>query len=175
MPVAAAGITGAAAIGGSILSNRSSEKAAKRSIAFQREMAKNAHQYEVEDLRKAGLNPILSAGGPGASASGGAMPNIRPVVPSELVATAVAAKKAAQEIKNLESAENLIRQQTQETAARTDKTYWEAKAAKYAVPAARAEGQFWEAPSGSIMKWVEKLGIDANTAKYILQGRSRGK
>lgn len=28
---------------------------------FQERMARNRHQYEVEDLRKAGLNPILSA------------------------------------------------------------------------------------------------------------------
>lgn len=33
----------------------------------QKEVMKNRHQWEVEDLRKAGLNPILSAGGFGAS------------------------------------------------------------------------------------------------------------
>lgn len=38
--------------------------------AYQKEFAKNAHQWEVEDLKNAGLNPVLSANG-GASASGG--------------------------------------------------------------------------------------------------------
>lgn len=38
---------------------------------YQKEFAQNAHQWEVEDLKKAGLNPALSAGGGGASASGG--------------------------------------------------------------------------------------------------------
>lgn len=38
---------------------------------FQKEFAKNAHQWEMQDLQKAGLNPALTAtGGNGASAGG---------------------------------------------------------------------------------------------------------
>lgn len=48
-------------------SNKANSAISANSIAFEREKAQNAHQWEVEDLRKAGLNPILSAGGSGAS------------------------------------------------------------------------------------------------------------
>lgn len=57
----AAGAAGSAAM---------SEKAVKRQIEWERERAKNAHQWEVEDLKAAGLNPILSAGGDGATTGG---------------------------------------------------------------------------------------------------------
>lgn len=58
-------------LAGSAYATHMQDKQNRRNLTFQREMAQNAHQYEVEDLRKAGLNPILSSGGSGASASGG--------------------------------------------------------------------------------------------------------
>lgn len=45
--------------------------AANLNNKYQKEFAQNAHQWETDDLKKAGLNPILSAGGGGAAASGG--------------------------------------------------------------------------------------------------------
>jgi len=50
-------------------------KAAKKARAFTREMMSSRHQWEVTDLRKAGLNPILSAGGT-PSMGGSAMANV---------------------------------------------------------------------------------------------------
>lgn len=53
--------------------NAYNAKEAQKNRDWQERMAKNAHQYEVEDLIKAGLNPVLSAGGQGAFVGSGAV------------------------------------------------------------------------------------------------------
>lgn len=67
---------GGGSVAGSLFSSAMSMREARKNRAFQKGMSGTAHQREVEDLRAAGLNPILSAGGKGASTPGGAQGSI---------------------------------------------------------------------------------------------------
>lgn len=70
-------VGGAASYFGQQQANIANARSADKMMAFQERMSSTAHQREVNDLRAAGLNPVLSAGGGGSSTPSGAMPNIQ--------------------------------------------------------------------------------------------------
>lgn len=102
-PLIGAGlISGGANLIGGLFGNSSAKREAARNREFQERMARYAHTYEVEDLRRAGLNPILSANG-GAATPSGSMADVGDNIVGEAASSAMAAARTRQELDVLES------------------------------------------------------------------------
>lgn len=92
---------------GGMQANAANERMNSINIAHQNLWRTTAHQVEVEDLKKAGLNPILSAGGTGAQTPGGS--SLQQSNPFEGMAA------AAKELALLESQKKLVDAQVKKT------------------------------------------------------------
>lgn len=97
--------------------NEANIASAREQMAFQDRMSSTAHQREVSDLKAAGLNPILSAGGGGSSTPSGAMPNI---VPEDMSGFAAAALDVRRLKKELDATDSQVKLNT--AAEETQKT-----------------------------------------------------
>lgn len=96
--LATAGIAG----GSGALDYFSAKSLQGDSQSFTRSMMRNKHQWEVDDLRKAGLNPVLSAHGSGpigGSSTGSASPG------TSAMTSALALRRQNQELLNMRETE----------------------------------------------------------------------
>lgn len=69
-------IGGLFGLGGSVLQGLFGQSSAQASMDFQREVLQNRNQWMVQDLKKAGLNPILAAGATSSGSASGAQAHI---------------------------------------------------------------------------------------------------
>lgn len=112
LPMIAAAL-GSAAISGIVGAkgardrNKSQEKQAQKQMDFQEDMSSTAYQRATEDMRKAGLNPMLAYTQGGASSPSGSQANIENVT-EPAISSAKAGLLLNQELKNMRATERSI-------------------------------------------------------------------
>lgn len=104
--VAAAGIGAVSSAVGQHQANKQNLKIAREQMAFQERMSNTATQRAVEDMRLAGINPILAAGRP-ASSPGGASATMQDTIGPAVetgVSTAMQGLRVKEEMKQIRAA-----------------------------------------------------------------------
>jgi len=151
-PVIGPTILGATDLAGTWYQNQQNRKLANKQMDFQREMSNTSHQREVADLRKAGLNPILSAQ-KGATTPSGAMARVESLSKNG-VATALMAKKLQEDI-------GLVR-------AQKNKTITEENLIKTGQPKRDAEEAVWKRVKQLIDAFDTSLIDSDASAKQVM-------
>jgi hypothetical protein len=163
-------ISGGLGFIGGILGNNSASKEASLNRDFQERMARNAYQYAVEDLRKAGLNPALAYQQGGASTPSGSTANVKN--PFDSAMAMIQLQKMRQEVNTAKAQEKLTKAQEK----RVDYLY-------------KLEGDKIKADTkyGNIYKVVEDIlgpaglgvigagAVGGGTAKYMLERSDKNK
>ena len=170
MPFGAIASIAGALIGASSAksTNKAAAQEAENSRLFTKEQLQNRHQWEVEDLRKAGLNPVLSAHS-GAAVGGSAQ---APVInPADGMAKAVEAAASALTLKRTEAEIDKIKSETQ-----VNKSIDKLKKAEYpgvkgqseaTAAAAKTEKQIDESKWGEFLRYLNRINPFANSAKGL--------
>lgn len=176
-PITGGIISGGAGLIGTFLSNQQSAHEAQDQMDFQRSMSDSAHQREVRDLKAAGLNPILSALGSGASTPSGAQGSVNDFAPSisKGFDTAVAIRGQNSAIENQKAdtinkraTESLIENQSAATAKDIESKSLQNSLLKQTLPSmikkAKAEGDYSEINQlmGIISSGVNSAGSAVN-------------
>lgn len=170
--VIGAAIGGLSSFFGGRAANQASAKSALQQMAFQEYMSNTAHQREVQDLRKAGLNPILSARGAGASTPGGASYTATDIA-TPASASALAAARNVAEVENLRATTPQILASTDQAKADANlkreqglRTMKEAEIAGEELRIRRNEADASAFAAGKAESEAKRMGYAAEAEKY---------
>lgn len=160
-----------AGIGSTLLQNNSARKERRVANDFTREQLQNQHQWQVEDLKKAGLNPVLSAN----SGAGTGASHMAPVVgmgsnAAEGVASALALKKQSAEVDAIKQNEKTAKA-NESVAKATEKNIRDLNVgvkeqAKANANAAKIEAEIDDTKYGKFLRYLGRLNpFGSNAAK----------
>lgn len=144
-PLLGAGVSGLSSLGGGLLQGSQGQASARAQMAFQERMYRHRYRYTMQDLRKAGLNPILAAevgGGSAPSGAGYGYPNV-------LEGVSNSARQVASEIASIQS----IRQEISESRARES--------------AAKAQARLTKANAGLVEAELPRKGFQEKVGEKI--------
>lgn len=167
---------------GAYYASRQSERVASDNREFQDEMSRTAHQREVADLRAAGLNPVLSAGGKGASTPSGATStyeNPFPASSAKMLSYEVSESKARQaELKSKQEMNQALALKAKSDRRVSDATKQNIDVQKHlaslGIPAAVNSARMHETWFGKkVLPYInplKDLGLGIGAARYGLTG-----
>lgn len=177
------GDVGAAVVGGAFnyagaqAANEMNYKIARKQMQFQERMSNTAYQRSMEDMKKAGLNPILAYGQGGASSPGGASATMQNEF-SGAVSSAIDSLRARQEVKNLKAQQELLEAQERETYNRVALNNSQIEnnlkdANLKAANSAKTLAETDKIKSDTVRAWVDTIGSNLNPIKFLLNRGSK--